>query len=112
MGNEAKPLKHYLLAYEIGSDFTQKREAYRSEHLALAWEASSKGELLLAGVLEPPTATAVLLFQGQSSEVAERFARADPYVREGLVKKRRVRQWHTVAGPAASTPVGKPESKR
>jgi uncharacterized protein len=50
----------------------------------------------------------VLLFQGDSPAAAERFAAADPYVRNGLVRRWRVRQWMTVGGAAAATPV-KPE---
>lgn len=105
-------MNHYLLVYEVGPDFVQRREAYRSEHLTLAWETSSKGELLLAGVLAPPTDTAMLLFQGENPTVAERFARADPYVRNGLVRKWSVRQWHTVVGESASSPVHVSEPQR
>jgi len=48
---------------------------------------------------------AVLLFKGESSAVAENFARNDPYVTQGLVRKWHVREWTTVVGPTASTPV-------
>jgi hypothetical protein len=43
----------------------------------------------------------VLLFVGDSPEVAERFAKANPYVTSGTVKRWRVREWKTVAGEAA-----------
>jgi uncharacterized protein YciI len=68
-------------------------------------EAHEKGELLLAGAVDEPIDTAVLLFQSASPAVAERFATADPYVRNGLVKNWRVRQWNTVAGESAANPV-------
>jgi uncharacterized protein YciI len=48
---------------------------------------------------------AVLLFTGDSPVVAENFAKADPYVTQGLVRTWRVREWTTVAGATASTPV-------
>jgi len=48
---------------------------------------------------------AVLLFQGSSPEVAARFAKADPYVANGLVTKWRVREWSTVVGRYAAVPV-------
>ena len=48
---------------------------------------------------------AVLLFRGSSSEVAETFAAADPYVRSGLVTHWRVREWTTVIGDGAAAPV-------
>lgn len=95
---------HFLLIYDVAPDFVQKRAALRDEHLALAWKAAAAGDLLLAGALEEPTELAFLLFRG-SREAALRFAQADPYVRHGLVKQWRVRQWHTVAGDAAAMPV-------
>ena len=60
---------------------------------------------MLAGALTNPPDTAILLFQGDSPEVAEKFAREDPYVTNGLVKRWRVREWTTVAGKDAATPV-------
>jgi uncharacterized protein YciI len=35
--------------------------------------------------------------------VVERFARDDPYVRNGIVTKWRVREWTTVVGKEAET---------
>ena len=43
--------------------------------------------------------------QGNSREVAEKFAEADPYVTSGAVKRWYVREWTTVAGKDAATPV-------
>ena len=54
----------------------ERRGTHRAEHLALAQEA-----------------------------VAERFVAADPYVKNGLVKSWRVREWTTVVGPMAEAPV-------
>ena len=78
---------------------------FRSAHLALAWKASERGELLLGGALTEPADQAVLLFKGESATVAERFAEADPYVANGLVKRWRVREWTTVVGEGCASPV-------
>jgi len=48
---------------------------------------------------------AILLFQGDSPAAAETFAKRDPYVRNGLVTRWRVRTWKTVVGNDAATPV-------
>ena len=96
---------HYLMFYETVDDYVERRAQYREEHLRKAWAASDRGELLLGGALTQPTDAAVLLFQGDSPEVAERFARTDPYVINGLVKRWYVREWKTVAGVNASTPL-------
>ncbi|SEC42722.1 hypothetical protein SAMN02787142_1368 [Burkholderia sp. WP9] len=96
---------HYLLMYDLVSDYLERRAAYRDEHLKLAWAAAERGELLLGGALSEPTDTAVLLFQSDSPAVAEAFAQADPYVLSGLVTRWRVREWTTVVGEGAAKPV-------
>ena len=96
---------HYLLFYEVSEDYLSRRAAFRNAHLKKAWEASERGELVLAGALTEPTDGAVLLFHGKSSEAAEDFAKNDPYVANGLVKRWYVREWATVVGKSATTPV-------
>jgi uncharacterized protein len=96
---------HYLLFYEVTEDYVAKRAAFRDAHLKNAWQSHERGELLLGGALAAPLDLAVLLFTGKSPEVAEAFAKADPYVTSGLVKRWYVREWRTVAGKTASTPI-------
>lgn len=102
-------MKHYLLFYEAADDYVTRRSERRAQHLAKAWQASQRGELLLGGALASPTDGAVLLFKGESASVAEDFARADPYVTSGVVKRWYVREWTTVVGDEAMTPV-RPEA--
>jgi uncharacterized protein YciI len=97
--------KYYLLFYEVGEDYVSKRAEFRNAHLEKAWKASDRGELLLAGALANPVDGAVLLFRAESPEIAEKFALADPYVTSGAVKRWYVREWTTVAGKDATTPV-------
>lgn len=101
-------MQHYLLFYDLGPGFIERREAYRAEHLRLAWAAVERGELVLGGALSDPADQAVLLFAGDSPAVAERFAKADPYVVHGLVTGWRVRTWNTVAGRGAASPLRLP----
>lgn len=96
---------HYLMFYDLAADYLERRGDYRAAHLQLAWAAAERGELLLAGAFADPVDGAVLLFSGESPAVAEAFAKADPYVREGLVTRWRVRPWTTVVGEQAATPV-------
>lgn len=96
---------HYLLFYEVGEDYVSRRAEFRDAHLEKAWKASERGELLLGGALANPVDGAVLLFRGDSPDVAEKFARADPCVTSGLVKGWHVREWATVAGEDSATPV-------
>jgi uncharacterized protein YciI len=96
---------HYLLIYEVADDYVERRTQYRAEHLKSGWEAAARGELVLGGALTNPTDTAILLFKGDSPAAAENFARNDPYVLNGLVKKWSVREWTTVIGEQAANPV-------
>ena len=98
-------MNHYLLIYELQPDYLERRGEFRGVHLDLAWAASERGELVLGGALADPVDRAILLFKGETSKVAEDFARVDPYVLNGLVKSWSVRHWMTVAGDSASNPV-------
>lgn len=95
---------HYLLFYDVVDDYITRRAAYRAEHLRLAREAQARGELVLGGAYANPPDGALLLFRGVSPEVAERFAHADPYVKNGVVTRWRVREWTTVVGEGAEQP--------
>ncbi|MBO9518271.1 MAG: YciI family protein [Porphyrobacter sp.] len=97
-------MKHFLLTYTLAPDYLERRPAYRVEHLTLAKEAVARGELVLGGPLNPAE-EAVLLFAGEDGSAAEAFARADPYVRSGIVSEWRVREWITVVGEGAMSPV-------
>jgi uncharacterized protein YciI len=90
---------YFLLLYDVVPDYVERRAPYRAEHLALAEAAKARGEFVMGGALADPVDGAVLVFRGESPAVAESFARADPYVREGLVTRWRVRQWTVVVGP-------------
>jgi len=96
---------HYLLTYDLAPDYLERRAQFRAEHLRLAWQSSDRGAMVIAGALADPVDGAVILFKGDSPDVAERFAAADPYVKNGLVTRWRVRAWTTVVGKDASTPV-------
>lgn len=98
-------MKHYLLLYSFIDDYLERRPAFRDAHLRHAWAAQTHGTLLLAGALADPADTGVLLFEADSPAAVESFARTDPYVVSGLVKSWRVREWTTVVGSAAKTPV-------
>jgi uncharacterized protein len=98
-------MKHFLLFYEVSSDYLERRPQFRAEHLKLAWDAQQRGEIVVAGALADPPDGAVLMFQGEDKTVAERFAQDDPYVVNGLVRRWHVREWTTVVGELAANPV-------
>jgi uncharacterized protein len=96
---------HYLLIYELCSDYLERRAQFRDAHLALAWEAAERGEIVIAGALDSPADRAILLFDADSPDIPAEFARNDPYVTNGLVDRWEVRKWNTVVGDEAASPV-------
>jgi uncharacterized protein YciI len=96
---------HYLLFYDVVDDYVTRRVPLRAAHIGHARESVARGEMVLGGALANPPDGAVLLFRGTSPDAAEQFARTDPYVTNGLVKKWWVREWTTVLGPAAEVPL-------
>lgn len=88
---------HYLLMYDVVKDYVERRAPLRAAHIALAREAVERGELVLGGALNPPDGV-MLLFRGDSPAAAETFAKADPYVQNGIVTSWKVREWTTVVG--------------
>ena len=98
-------MNHYLLIYDLADDYLTRRAEFRGVHLDLAWSAHQRGELVLGGALGEPVDRAILMFKGESPKVAEDFAKADPYVTNGLIKSWSVRPWMTVVGDLAANPV-------
>lgn len=99
-------MKHFLLIYDYAPDYLEKRTAHRALHLELARASAARGELQLGGAVpndEPPFG--LLLFKSEAAQVAEDFARADPYTKGGVVSAWRVREWITVVGEGALTKV-------
>ncbi|SRR6185437_3525350 len=95
---------HHLLFYDVVENYTELRKPHRAEHFAYAMRSYDRGELALAGALADPVDGAVFVFRGSAPEIAEEFARNDPYVLNGLVTSWRVREWTTVLGDGATLP--------
>src|SRR5579864_1290541 len=103
-------MNYYALIYETVDDYVARRAEFREMHLRMAREVRERGELILAGAFDDPVDRALLVFRVDDKSKVEHFARKDPYVVNGLVKKWEVRPWKVVVGDeqrAASTvPVG------
>ncbi len=98
-------MKHFVLFYDYPADFRERRAPHRAAHIALANASTARGELQLGGAFTDDPPKGMLLFKAESAAVAEDFARADPYVVNGVVKSWRVREWVTVVGVGALTKV-------
>ena len=91
-------MNYYALIYEAADDYVARRPAFREQHLRLAQAARERGELVLAGAFADPVNGALIVFHVDDKSKVEEFARKDPYVLNGLVKKWEVRQWTVVVG--------------
>ncbi len=89
---------YYILSYKTTSDYLERRGEYRAEHLSLANAAHQNGDIIMAGALADPADSALLIFKSDSPEVAENFAKNDPYVKNGLIIEWTVRPWTVVVG--------------
>ena len=101
-------MPYFALTYDVVDDFVNKRTPLRPSHLKEVRDAHARGELVMAGALADP-AGALLVFRAADISIAESFAKADPYVKAGLVKSWKVRPWTVVVGQDPSeTPPGLP----
>lgn len=91
-------MKYFALTYDAVDGFVEKRAPFRDAHLALVRDAHARGEIVMAGALGDPIEKALIIFRAESPEAAERFARADPYVTQGIGLNPTVRSWNVVVG--------------
>jgi uncharacterized protein YciI len=96
---------HYLLTYHYTSDYLERRGIYRNAHIAKAWQAQERGELLLAGAAGDPPDSAVFVFDCANPALIEEFVKGDPYFVNGLVASYVIKPWTTVVGKDAKSPV-------
>jgi uncharacterized protein YciI len=97
-------MKHFILFYDYVPDYLERRTAHRGAHFAHAGPFLERNELFLAGACTdegPPIG--VLVFKTAGRSIVEEFAKADPYVLNGVVRSWTVREWTTVAGRDALT---------
>jgi uncharacterized protein YciI len=95
-------MPYFILTYDLVDDYINRRTPYRDQHLRLAHESRRRGELILAGALSEPADRALLVFQVPQRSIVEDFAKNDPYVTNGLVKKWEIRPWTVVIGHQSS----------
>ncbi len=91
-------MPYFALVYELVDDYLSRRAGFRQEHLGLAAAAHERGEIVMAGALADPPDRALLIFRAADRTAAESFARKDPYVLNGLVKRWKIRPWTVVIG--------------
>jgi uncharacterized protein YciI len=89
---------YYILFYKTVDNYIERRAPYRDAHLAYANASHEQGPLLMAGALDNPPDTAILVFRTADVSVVEDFVQNDPYVKAGLITSWSVRPWTVVIG--------------
>ena len=97
-------MPYFLMTYDLIEDYINRRGPLRAEHLRLAAESRARGELVMGGALTNPADKVIIVFRGADASAADKFARNDPYVKNGLVVKWEVRPWNVVIGGSEGTP--------
>ena len=82
---------HFLLRYDLVDDHNERRAEFRDAHLALATEASQRGQIVLGGALADRPDRALLAWRVGDRTVIDDLVRADPFVINGLVRSWSVR---------------------
>jgi uncharacterized protein YciI len=88
----------FALQYELVDNFVARRTLFREQHLSMLRKLHDGGHVVMAGALGEPVDRALLIFKGDDPSVAESFAKIDPYVLNGLVKRWEARLWNVVIG--------------
>src|ERR1700747_2215894 len=100
-------MNYYALIYETVDDYVARRAEFRELHLRMAREVRERGELIFGGAFDDPVDRALLVFHVDDKRKVEDFARKDPYVVNGLVKKWEVRPWRVVVGQEQRSPAAR-----
>lgn len=89
------PNRCVVLRYTYVEGILEKRAPHRAGHLAL-WKALvEKGQLLLGGALDPPSA-AYFMLKGLERAEIEKLVEGDPYVVNGLVPSHEISDWNVM----------------
>ena len=94
-------MNYYVLFYEVVDDYLQRRTQFREEHLDLVKRLHERGEILLGGALADPADRVLVVFHTDNPGIIDDFVNKDPYVRNGLVARWKIRPWTVVIGNVA-----------
>ncbi|KAF1329657.1 hypothetical protein FI667_g5824, partial [Globisporangium splendens] len=96
MSTASSDKKFYVLQYQYTPDILEKRDSFRSEHLARIKTLKAEDKLLMAGAFVDPTDAAVFIFSTADKRDIDDFVKNDPYVKNNLVVSHTIREWNVV----------------
>ena len=87
----------FVLYYEPGDEMRSKAPLHFAAHRARWTDFHTRGTLLMVGPFANPKEGAMGIFT--TKEAAEEFAKDDPFVTEGVVRRWVVREWNEALVP-------------
>jgi uncharacterized protein YciI len=88
----------FAVRYTYGDD-TAGRDEHRPKHIAFLESQYDAKRLLLSGPLvSDDNPGALLIFSGESVEDVGKLLDGDPFMRNGFIADREIRQWNPVFG--------------
>jgi uncharacterized protein len=91
-------MKFFLLTYDYVDNMLERRAPVRPAHLEHAHAYSARGDIVLGGALVEPVDGAVIVFRAENPDLVAAFVENDPYVKAGLVRSHRIREWALATG--------------
>ena len=88
----------YVLFYDSADNVAARAPAHYEAHCARLDDFRARGVLLMVGTFADPQADGSMsVFT--TREAAEEFAQDDPFVRNGVVRAWRVKEWNEILHP-------------
>lgn len=78
-------LASFVVLYRYVPDMEHRRAPHREEHLRWLRELAEQGQVLLAGAIQEPLDSAVLIIRAADLHAARRLLIDDPYARANLI---------------------------
>jgi uncharacterized protein len=88
----------FLVTYRYVPGMEERRTPHRAAHLEWLRELHAAGRLLLAGALQDPVDTGVLIFRAPDGYTVRQLLMQDPYARAELIVEVSVRPYGIAVG--------------
>ena len=90
----------YVVFYDLADGAEALAQEHFPAHRARLMAFHERGDLLLVGTFSDPPTGAMAVFPSRAA--AEEFMADDPFVRHGVVGRRRVREWDEILAPTTT----------
>jgi uncharacterized protein YciI len=86
-------MKTYLVTTKYVPNADERRKPYREAHLAYNRDLKIRGKVVMAGALQDPLDSAVIVYKAEGPGEVIAHLSHDPYAQNGIWQEIRVREW-------------------